>query len=65
MIDLEGAVNLLAAISKQWVADAKRDPHELALLAGWLGMEPAALDRLLRQSTPERPRRPTGRPTTL
>lgn len=65
MIALEDAVRLLGAIGRQWCEDAKRDPHELALLAGWLGMEPVALDRLLRQPTPKRPRRPPGRPPAL
>jgi hypothetical protein len=65
VIDLEGVVSLLAAVGRQWLEDAKRDPHELNLLAGWLGMEPAALDRLLRQPTPERPRRPRRRPPAL
>lgn len=65
MIALEDAVRLLGAIGRQWLEDARRDPHERALLAAWLGMEPAALDRLLRQPTPERPRRPRGRPPAL
>lgn len=65
MIDLDGAVNLLCAVLRQWAKDAQRDPHELALLAHWLGMEPEALRRLLSTPPPERPRRPLGRPRAV
>jgi len=42
LIDLDSAVHLLAAVARQWAIDAQRDPHELALLAQWLGMDPEA-----------------------
>ena len=64
-IDLEGAVSLLGAVARQWMQDAKQDPHELALLAQWLGMEPEALRRLLSTPPPERARRPLGRPRAV
>lgn len=64
-IDLDGAVALLAAAARQWAKDAQRDPHELALLAQWLGMEPEDLRRLLATPQPERPRRPLGRPRAV
>ncbi|MEI2692655.1 MAG: hypothetical protein V9H69_24185 [Anaerolineae bacterium] len=61
----DALVNLLCAIAQRWAKDAQRDPHELALLAQWLGMEPEDLRRLLATPQPERPRRPLGRPRAV
>lgn len=44
---LEDAVRLLAAVARQWAADAQRDDHELALLASWLDMAPDDVRRRL------------------
>ncbi len=42
-LDPDALLALLCAVARQWARDAQRDPHELDLLASWLGMEPAAL----------------------
>ena len=42
-LDPNGLMDLLCGVVRIWARDALRDDHELALLAAWLGMEPAAL----------------------
>jgi hypothetical protein len=42
-LDPDGCLALLCAVARQWARDAARDPHELALLAGWLDMAPGDL----------------------
>lgn len=43
LIALDDAITLLGAVARQWLADARDDPHELELLADWLGIRPAEL----------------------
>ena len=43
MLDLEGALDLLKAVSLQWAKDARADPHELPGLAAWLDVTPDEL----------------------
>ena len=53
-ISLDGCITLLAAVVRQWLDDARRDPCELAGLAAWLGIDPQELARRLPTSTAER-----------
>ena len=39
MLDYDGALDLLKAISTQWAKDARKNPDELPGLADWLEME--------------------------
>lgn len=56
-LDLNACVALLCAVARQWAQDARRDPHELALLAGWLDMAPG---ELLARLAPAHKRRYVG-----
>lgn len=51
MIDMDGAINLLAAVVRQWARDAQRNQHELEQLAGWLGMDSGQLAQHLSPPT--------------
>ena len=43
MLDHETACELLEAIVRHWMHDARRDPHELHRLARFLEVSPATL----------------------
>lgn len=40
-------ITLLEAVILQWIADARRDPHERAALAAFLEMGPHRMELLL------------------
>lgn len=57
--DLEGCIDLLAAVGKQWVQDCRRQKYgaelaqiEFAHLAAWLDLKPQELQRLMTPVTP-------------
>jgi len=54
--ELEPIIELIGAVARQWLSDAKHDAGELQELAEWLGMPPDRLSVLAarRAYTPRR-----------
>ena len=58
--DRETACDLLEAIVRHWMHDARRDPHELHRLARFLEVSPATLAaRIAARPVTQKPRRAT------
>ena len=63
MIDLEGALELAAAVTRLWIHEA---PHEIPLISAWLGCDPGALLAGLGLSeVPPAPSPPAPRPPAI
>lgn len=50
--DDDGILRLLAAVVKQWLADARQDMHERAEVAAWLGLTPGELQQRIEGDIP-------------
>ena len=55
MLDYDGALDLLKAISTQWAKDARKNADELPGLAAWLEMEQHEARRWLHDNRPITP----------
>ena len=57
-LDREASCELLEAIVRHWMHDARRDPHELHRLARFLELDPATLAaRIEARPVTQKPRR--------